>query len=46
MLIPQNILIWFAQKNWQLHDYQHAMFNAFFKMQSTLLIAPTGGGKT
>ncbi len=31
---------------WQPHAYQRAMVDAFRARQSTLLIAPTGGGKT
>ena len=46
MSIPQYLNVWFAQKGWQLHPYQKKMFKQFANQQSTLLIAPTGGGKT
>ncbi len=37
---------WFAEKGWRPRDYQLVMMAAFQQRQSTLLIAPTGGGKT
>jgi ATP-dependent Lhr-like helicase len=37
---------WFTQKEWKIRDYQQQMVNAYEKQESTLLIAPTGGGKT
>lgn len=37
---------WFAEKGWQPRDYQLAMLDAYARHESTLLIAPTGGGKT
>lgn len=37
---------WFKSRGWQLRDYQKAMLKAFQQNQSTLLIAPTGAGKT
>ncbi|MBA4697319.1 MAG: ligase-associated DNA damage response DEXH box helicase [Legionella sp.] len=46
MVIPSYLLAWFTQKRWRLHSYQKAMFKQFGKRASTLLIAPTGGGKT
>jgi ATP-dependent Lhr-like helicase len=46
MLIPKYLHAWFKQKKWQIHDYQKKMFTQFANQQSTLLIAPTGGGKT
>ena len=39
-------LDWFKQRNWQLRSYQYEMLEAFEKRCSTLLIAPTGAGKT
>ena len=44
--IPFFIQNWFGQKGWQMHEYQKKMFYFFSKRQSTLLVAPTGGGKT
>lgn len=37
---------WFKQKNWQIREHQRQIVDAFKKRESTLLIAPTGGGKT
>lgn len=37
---------WFKSRGWQLRDYQSKMLKAFSERQSTLLIAPTGAGKT
>ncbi|MEW4467841.1 ligase-associated DNA damage response DEXH box helicase [Parasphingorhabdus sp. JC815] len=37
---------WFADQNWHIRDYQRAMVDAYNKREDTLLIAPTGGGKT
>lgn len=44
--IPQKIQDWFAAQNWQIREHQQKMIEAYFKGQSSLLIAPTGGGKT
>jgi ATP-dependent Lhr-like helicase len=44
--IPTYILNWFAQRDWQMHAYQKKMFTALKNLKSTLLIVPTGGGKT
>jgi ATP-dependent Lhr-like helicase len=46
MKIPQYLTAWFAKKEWKLHPFQRQMFDLFKRKQSTLLIAPTGGGKT
>jgi ATP-dependent Lhr-like helicase len=46
MLIPPYLSNWFKNKKWHLHAYQKKMFAQFSARQSTLLIAPTGGGKT
>jgi len=43
--LPSKIINWFSQKNWQVHPHQLAMLEAS-DAPSTLLIAPTGGGKT
>lgn len=37
---------WFAAKGWELRTYQQQMIEAFANRRSTLLVAPTGGGKT
>lgn len=37
---------WFAAQGWQIRPHQKAMLKAFKTAQSTLLIAPTGYGKT
>ncbi len=44
--LPAYVEAWFASRGWQAHPYQRAMVEAFRARQSTLLIAPTGGGKT
>jgi len=44
--VPDYVEAWFAAKGWALHSYQRKMIGAFARRQSTLLIAPTGGGKT
>ncbi|MEC8196376.1 MAG: DEAD/DEAH box helicase, partial [Pseudomonadota bacterium] len=43
--LPDNIEAWFAKRNWQPHPHQRAML-ARADDPCTLLIAPTGGGKT
>lgn len=45
-LLPPAFLTWFAKRKWQAYPHQLAMVNAFQRGESTLLIAPTGGGKT
>jgi ATP-dependent Lhr-like helicase len=44
--LPSYAEAWFAARGWRAHPYQRAMVEAFAARQSTLLIAPTGGGKT
>jgi ATP-dependent helicase Lhr and Lhr-like helicase len=44
--VPDYITQWLAAKSWQLRPYQLAMLDAFTRRRSTLLVAPTGGGKT
>ena len=44
--LPPHVEAWFAARGWRAHPYQRAMVEAFQARQSTLLIAPTGGGKT
>ena len=44
--LPENFAAWFAQKGWTLRAHQAAMLQAAADGVDTLLIAPTGGGKT
>lgn len=44
--IPDKFESWFKGRGWQVREYQQQMVQAFANHQSTLLIAPTGGGKT
>ncbi len=43
--IPHAIQNWFSDKGWSIHPHQHEMFERAAD-PATLLIAPTGGGKT
>ncbi|WP_170761710.1 ligase-associated DNA damage response DEXH box helicase [Ruegeria lacuscaerulensis] len=43
--IPARITDWFSAKGWSVHLHQQEMFNRASD-PATLLIAPTGGGKT
>ncbi|SDW12939.1 ATP-dependent helicase Lhr and Lhr-like helicase [Ruegeria halocynthiae] len=43
--IPPAIHNWFSNKGWAIHPHQQEMFNRAAD-PATLLIAPTGGGKT
>ncbi|GGW40818.1 DNA ligase-associated DEXH box helicase [Gemmobacter lanyuensis] len=43
--LPPALSDWFAARGWQLHPHQRAMLEAAAD-PATLLIAPTGGGKT
>ncbi|MEM9437876.1 MAG: ligase-associated DNA damage response DEXH box helicase [Pseudomonadota bacterium] len=45
MDLPAKIEAWFAAKGWAPHPHQRAMLERA-EAASTLLIAPTGGGKT
>ncbi|MEM0912756.1 MAG: DEAD/DEAH box helicase, partial [Pseudomonadota bacterium] len=45
-VIPPLFQQWFEGKGWKIREYQRAMFRSFVNRQSTLLIAPTGAGKT
>ena len=45
-LIPQIFQDWFWEQDWTIRDYQRDMVGAFARGRDTLLIAPTGGGKT
>ena len=44
--IPALLENWFAEQGWHIRDYQRAMVDAYNRREDTLLIAPTGGGKT
>lgn len=44
--IPTLFKDWFTAKQWKIRPYQQKMVSAFANKQSTLLIAPTGAGKT
>jgi len=44
--VPVKFERWFAAQNWQIRDYQRHMVEAYQRREDTLLIAPTGGGKT
>ena len=43
--LPEVIESWFRSRGWQIHPHQRAMFDRA-GAPATLLIAPTGGGKT
>lgn len=43
--IPARIDAWFAARGWSIHPHQQAMIDRA-QAPATLLIAPTGGGKT
>ncbi|MEM7241039.1 MAG: ligase-associated DNA damage response DEXH box helicase [Pseudomonadota bacterium] len=43
--LPAEFQTWFAQRGWDIHDHQHEILDAATHAAS-LLIAPTGGGKT
>jgi len=44
--VPSLFETWFSSQGWSLRDYQRKMVQAYAARQDTLLIAPTGGGKT
>ena len=43
--LPTHFYDWFATRGWSIHPHQHAMLERA-QDPATLLIAPTGGGKT
>lgn len=43
--LPAPLTGWFAKRGWQMHPHQRAMLDRASE-PATLLIAPTGGGKT
>ena len=45
-LLPKVFLDWFAARGWSARAHQLALLEAARERQSTLLIAPTGAGKT
>jgi ATP-dependent helicase Lhr and Lhr-like helicase len=44
--LPEKFAHWFAQRDWEVRPHQLALLEAFKAGQSSLLIAPTGTGKT
>ncbi len=44
--LPKHFEHWFAKQGWQFRDYQQQVLAAYMEARSTLLIAPTGAGKT
>lgn len=44
--LPEPFAGWFAARGWQARPHQLALTEASLAGESTLLIAPTGGGKT
>ena len=44
--LPPVVAAWFESRGWSPHPHQLAMVDAAAAGNSTLLIAPTGGGKT
>ena len=45
-VVPQLFDNWFEKQGWSIRGYQREMVSAFERGDDTLLIAPTGGGKT
>jgi len=45
-LIPSSFTRWFSDQGWKILAHQRAMVEQFARAESTLLIAPTGTGKT
>ena len=43
--LPDPLKSWFGKRGWDLHPHQRAMLDRAGD-PATLLIAPTGGGKT
>jgi len=44
--IPAVFEAWFTAQGWDIRSYQRDMVRAYQSREDTLLIAPTGGGKT
>ncbi len=45
-ILPSKFSKWFSQKGWALRAYQQQMLESASAQQDTLLVAPTGAGKT
>ena len=45
-LLPDHFLGWFAARGWSPREHQLALLAKARENRSTLLIAPTGAGKT
>jgi len=45
-LLPERFARWFAERGWQPRPHQIALLDQAARGRSTLLIAPTGAGKT
>ena len=45
-VIPAKFKAWFAERGWSVREYQKQMIRSFANQRSSLLIAPTGAGKT
>ncbi len=45
-MFDQKIQNWFSKRGWKPHDYQLELFKKIRKLNSALIVAPTGGGKT
>jgi len=45
-LLPNRFAHWFAARGWAPRAHQLALLEKAFEGRSTLLIAPTGAGKT
>ncbi len=44
--LPESFTSWFAARDWQIYPHQREMIDFWQRGHSTLLIAPTGAGKT
>ena len=45
-LLPDQFALWFASRGWQPRQHQLDLLKLAARRQSTLLVAPTGAGKT
>jgi ATP-dependent helicase Lhr and Lhr-like helicase len=45
-VLPEPFARWFAERGWRPRPHQLALLDAAEKRRSTLLVAPTGAGKT
>src|SRR5687767_4495099 len=45
-LLPERFAAWFAERGWRVRPHQLALLEKARERRSTLLIAPTGAGKT